>query len=285
MNPDRRKTDRIKFDQKAQIQAFSEAGELTTEIEAQVITLSPTGISLMADSILPKDQDLKVKMQLPDTGMAIEAAVRAVWEVIGDKGSLNKYGLTFSRLKGIEYKAITSLVNSRASNSENPKETRRKAIRRKDSVSVPFSGSRHHSRRWELPTYTLYINGCDVDAENYEYFAYADKLITNPKTTADIIAHLKEGDIPWETPDYIYARCCIGNEEHNRQAVASAHAAFKVFGSYALPKRAKIMDDIRALLVQHRETLLNLFVAEGHPRKLGEWEFSGMLHCCPVKYR
>lgn len=128
----------------------------------------------------------------------------------------------------------------------------------------------------KLVTYPLYVGGKDVDTWDYEFFPYAEKSILEFKKTYRIVSQLKQGERPTGFEDYVYARYCVGDSEINQKAMAAAHRAAQIFGKFPISARRKILLDIRDLLVSHRDELIKLFIIEGHPRKLAEWEFLGM---------
>jgi acyl-CoA reductase-like NAD-dependent aldehyde dehydrogenase len=127
-----------------------------------------------------------------------------------------------------------------------------------------------------MKTYTLFINGKDVDTGIYEYFPYASQAIRDFKKTRKIIREIKLGNNVSDADDYIYAKYSIGDEGICQQALKSAYEASKIFKYFPLEKRRKIMGDIHDLLVMHREEIIKLFIIEGHPLQLAKWEFEGM---------
>ncbi|MCM8796234.1 MAG: aldehyde dehydrogenase family protein [Candidatus Omnitrophica bacterium] len=130
-----------------------------------------------------------------------------------------------------------------------------------------------------MEKFTLLIDGKDLDTEVYEYFPYADKYISDFKTTFRILTQLKMGKIFEDSPEaneYIFAKYCVGKEDTNSKAIESAYKASKVFRYFPVAKRRKILYDIHKYLIQKKEELIKLLIIEGHPRKLAEWEFSGM---------
>jgi acyl-CoA reductase-like NAD-dependent aldehyde dehydrogenase len=128
----------------------------------------------------------------------------------------------------------------------------------------------------QLQTFTLLVNGEDIDTGKYEYFPYANKIITDFRTTLHIIKQLKIGKIQEDYKEYIFAKYCIGENDTNQGAIRAAHEASKEFRFFPLAKRVKIMTDIYDLLMANKELLIDLMVIEGHPRRLAEWEFLGM---------
>jgi acyl-CoA reductase-like NAD-dependent aldehyde dehydrogenase len=273
LNGDRRKHRRLKL--KRTVQLHIQNGE-ETAIMAEIETLSPHGISISTSVALPDAKyPIVVRIPLPDRRELLEANVEKVWEVPGFSGGTNRYGLIFSGLRAVDYRLISNYINSNPVNGDPL--SRRQRERRVGNPTDPENGRRNSNRRWRLPTFTLYIDGRDIDTGEYEYFPFADRAITDPKGTSEILLRLKNGEMPAETPEYIFARCCVGKETHNIQAIESSARAFEIFNSFPLAKRIKLFRDVHQLLLKNKERLLELFIAEGHPRRLGEWEFSGML--------
>jgi len=128
-----------------------------------------------------------------------------------------------------------------------------------------------------LKTYYPYINDEDIDTRQYEYFPYADKSILDFRETRHMIMELKRGITPTDAPLYVHSRYALADSDLNRAALLSAHRAFLEFRKFSIERRRKILDDIRELLLLEKENILQLMIYEGHPRKLAEWEFSGML--------
>jgi acyl-CoA reductase-like NAD-dependent aldehyde dehydrogenase len=127
--------------------------------------------------------------------------------------------------------------------------------------------------------FTLLINGNDIDTGLYDYLPYASKKFTDFRTTFRILTRLKTGKLTEdskEVKEFIYAKYCIGTDEINKSAIESAYRASRIFRGFSLDVRRKIMKDIHALLVENKKQIIELFVIEGHPTKLAEWEFEGM---------
>ena len=127
-----------------------------------------------------------------------------------------------------------------------------------------------------LPTFPLLINGMDIDTGKYEYFPFADRMLTDPRTTIRVMRELKEGLSPEQYREYVFARYCVGTHDSNRHAMAAAYEASREFRYWPLSKRVQILMGMYDLLLKHKDRLMELMVIEGHPAKLVEWEFSGM---------
>ena len=127
--------------------------------------------------------------------------------------------------------------------------------------------------------FTLFVNGKDLDTGIYEYFPYTDKLITDFRGTYRIITQLKLGQMAEENEEareYIYAKYCVGKDDTNLKAIESAYNASNTFRYMPLSMRRKILGDVHKKLLEKKEEFIQMLIVEGHPRKLAEWEFSGM---------
>lgn len=271
---DRRQHRRVKISQAIQLTAPD--GFWDRNIPAHTATLSATGISVETESPLPSAAEYTVRIPLPGRKTWIEASMQKVWEVVGSEAAASRYGFIFSDIRSTYYKELSRFISELHSDKLSSID-RRSQDRRRANAKMASSNQRAATRRWRLPTYPLYIGGRDVDTGSYEYFPYVEKLITDPKTTSQILLSLKSGDVPMDAEEYVYGRCCTGDDSHNHQAIQEASTAFQKFGSFPLSKRLHILEDIHKLLLAHKNPLLELFVAEGHPKKMGEWEFTGML--------
>ena len=128
-----------------------------------------------------------------------------------------------------------------------------------------------------LPTFPLLLYGQEVDTGIYEYQPYAEKYLTETSNTFFVIKNLKQGNLVANYNNFIYARYCMGNEKHFKEAIDSAYKASIVYTKFDIDRRAKIIVDIHKKLLKNKDKLIDLLVHEGHPRKLAEWEVSGML--------
>jgi len=130
-----------------------------------------------------------------------------------------------------------------------------------------------------MKKFTLLVDGKDLDTGIYEYFPYADKVISDFKTTFRIMTQVKTGKLSEdseEVNEYIFAKYCIGKEDTNLKAIEAAYKASQKFRYFPVAARRKILYDIHKYLIQNKEELIRFLIIEGHPRKLAEWEFSGM---------
>ncbi len=127
-----------------------------------------------------------------------------------------------------------------------------------------------------MQKFTLLIDGKDVDTENYEYFPYVDKIILDYENTRKAIKDAKSNDSKKINEEFIFGQYCISGDGENKSAIAAARRAFVEMKKMPLRARQKMFHDMYEILMQKKEDFINILIAEGHPRKLAEWEFEGM---------
>lgn len=127
-----------------------------------------------------------------------------------------------------------------------------------------------------IPTFNLLVNGVDVDTGKYEYFPYYTEMIRDFKTVFKTIKQLKQNEKIKNWRGLIHSKYCVGNEQVTENAIDAAYNAWLKYRFFSIEKRRKIFADIHDLLIYHRNKLIELFVVEGHPKSLADWEFSGM---------
>ncbi|MGH7233248.1 MAG: aldehyde dehydrogenase family protein, partial [Nitrospiraceae bacterium] len=128
----------------------------------------------------------------------------------------------------------------------------------------------------DIPTFTLLINGKDVDTGQYKYVVPVDTLLADHDIAMQALKQIKRGHVPSNYKECLYARYCVGKKDTNQAAIKAAYEASQEFRYFPLSKRFKIAADIHKLLLANKERLIELMVIEGHPLQLAEWEFFGM---------
>jgi acyl-CoA reductase-like NAD-dependent aldehyde dehydrogenase len=130
-----------------------------------------------------------------------------------------------------------------------------------------------------MRSYPLLIGGQDDDGLGWTYVMRASDLIADPQRTFNLKRSLELGSVDPEGPqsEQAVARCAWGDREHNRRALAAAAEASRDFGRFPLETLRAIGSDFYSALLAHADQLVELLIVEGHPRKLAEWEVSGVI--------
>ena len=205
----------------------------------------------------------------------LSARILHTQELEGDRGY--RIGLQFAAASDWEKALLATVVSGlplepfRASSQTLLKDSEdQRPSRTAPAIDEKFN------KKLKIERFMLLVNGAPLDTGRYEYFPYVDRLITDRKMTMGMIHQLKAGQLPAGYEKYVYAQYCIGQRETNQLAIEAAYKASQEFRYWSLKKRKKIMEDVHALLLEHREKLIELMVVEGHPFKLASWEFEGM---------
>lgn len=129
-----------------------------------------------------------------------------------------------------------------------------------------------------LRSYHSYIAGRDVEGIAWVYTVTARSLLEDVFTSVRLKRELEQdpqsdaGGHP-----YVVGRCAVAGAEQVDASIEAAAAAAPLWAAVPLAERLRLGELFRYQLMRHREEFLGVLVAEGHPRKLAEWEFSGLM--------
>ncbi len=130
-----------------------------------------------------------------------------------------------------------------------------------------------------LKKYFSFVGGENIDTRKYEFFPYAERLVSEYAKTRELMVQLKKGVIPPEAASYFYAQYALADSQINYSAVLSAHEAFREYRKFSVQRRLQILDDVRELLEKEKKNLIEILVTEGHPLKTAENEFESIKTC------
>ncbi|HEX8157994.1 MAG TPA: aldehyde dehydrogenase family protein [Solirubrobacteraceae bacterium] len=124
--------------------------------------------------------------------------------------------------------------------------------------------------------YRLYIGGEDVEGSGWIYQMRVSSIIRDPFALLNRKRALELGTSD-EIDDDVVGRCAVSGDDDNRRALQAARSAATEFGRFPLSTRKAILDDFHVELLERRDEFVELLIAEGHPRRLAQWEVSGVL--------
>jgi acyl-CoA reductase-like NAD-dependent aldehyde dehydrogenase len=127
-----------------------------------------------------------------------------------------------------------------------------------------------------MRSYPLYIDGKDVDGDRWTYVVRASALLRDTDAAFNLKRALELGR-PAEITDDVVARCAMGNLEDNERALQAARRASRTYRLLPQETRSRIVIQFNQTLAERCEELIDILVTEGHPRRLAQWEVSGML--------
>ncbi|HEX8052924.1 MAG TPA: aldehyde dehydrogenase [Thermoleophilaceae bacterium] len=118
-----------------------------------------------------------------------------------------------------------------------------------------------------------------MEGAGWNYVLHMSASLSDPDRAFDLKRALELGSEVHPTDDVV-ARCAWGGDRENALALEAASAAAAVYGATPLETRKAILRDFHVAIRDRADELVEVLVAEGHPRRLAEWELSGLLRCC-----
>ncbi|MFJ4187292.1 aldehyde dehydrogenase family protein [Kitasatospora sp. NPDC089509] len=127
-----------------------------------------------------------------------------------------------------------------------------------------------------MKSYPLHIDGQDVEGDRWIYVVRSSAFLEDPKPAFDLkrSLELNRGAVP---TDDVVARCALGGMDANDAAVRAARKASRAWGRTPQAVRSRIVVEFNRRLAARADELIEILIAEGHPRRLAQWEVSGML--------
>jgi acyl-CoA reductase-like NAD-dependent aldehyde dehydrogenase len=131
-----------------------------------------------------------------------------------------------------------------------------------------------------MKSYPMLIGGEDAEGDGWTYVVRASALIGDTERAFNLKRGLELGSVdPDEAGkhDEVVARCAWGGPSDNQRALEAAATAARQFGRFPQEKRRAIGEDFYRGLLDRADELVDVLVAEGHPRQLAQWEVSGLV--------
>lgn len=117
-----------------------------------------------------------------------------------------------------------------------------------------------------------------MSSESWIYTIRASALLDNFLPNLKLKRALENGshDDPNAIPAVV-ARCALTSDAQLQEALVRAREAAPRWAAVPLETRMKLGERLHAEVLRRHEELVDVLVAEGHPRRLAEWEISGIL--------
>ncbi|MEU6063957.1 MULTISPECIES: aldehyde dehydrogenase family protein [Streptomyces] len=127
-----------------------------------------------------------------------------------------------------------------------------------------------------MRSYPQYIDGKDVDGQRWTYVVRASAMLRDVDSAFNLKRGLELGRIT-EVTDDVVARCAVGTVADSDSALEAARRASRVYRLLPQETRSRIVLDFNEALAARADEMIDILIAEGHPRRLAQWEVSGML--------
>lgn len=128
-----------------------------------------------------------------------------------------------------------------------------------------------------MRSYPLLVGGRDLEGRGWTYVAHASAFLRDRDATFNRKRQLELGETPAAADEELFAgRCSWGDDGENVAAIEAAAAAAREYGRFPLARRRKIFARMMDRIHTRAAELIEVLVAEGHPRRLAEWETAGI---------
>jgi len=132
-----------------------------------------------------------------------------------------------------------------------------------------------------MRSYPLHIGGADCEGSGWTYVVKVDELIRDPRGAFRVRRALELGEqIDPAHTAIVAGRCAIGTAADNERALEAAARASRPLARMPAQARERIGVAFHERLRSHAGELVEVLIAEGHPRQVAERETEGILHSC-----
>ncbi|MET8699687.1 aldehyde dehydrogenase family protein [Kitasatospora sp. NPDC058032] len=127
-------------------------------------------------------------------------------------------------------------------------------------------------------SYGSYIAGQDRPGTDWVYTLRSSAMVRDFFGSLALKRGLEKGRIaPADAPEQVVGRCSLADGHDLDAALVAASTAAREWRAFPLAARMRLVEEFRALVVEHFDEIVDLMVAEGHPRTLARWELTGWL--------
>ncbi|MET9469457.1 aldehyde dehydrogenase [Streptomyces sp. NPDC006544] len=127
-----------------------------------------------------------------------------------------------------------------------------------------------------MHSYEVWVAGEAEPGTRWVYWPRVGQLLREPFEVLGLKARLERGeDLPCE--DRLFAgRVALSSPEQGLRALAAARAAQPAWARVTLADRLELLHAVHRAVVERRDELIALLVAEGHPVRLAGWELDSV---------
>ncbi len=131
-----------------------------------------------------------------------------------------------------------------------------------------------------MRSYNSYIAGTDQPSTSWVYSIRASAVLQDFVASVKLKRGLEKGlrDDGADHQDVV-ARCAISTQQQLDEALVRAKEAAPAWAAFPLEKRLELARRFHLEVKKRKQEFIDVLVAEGHPRKLAEWEVAGILQC------
>jgi acyl-CoA reductase-like NAD-dependent aldehyde dehydrogenase len=127
-------------------------------------------------------------------------------------------------------------------------------------------------------SYPSYIGGADVPSEAWMHTIRATAMLENFMPNLKLRRSLdRTSPAGWDANLNVVSRCALTTEAQLQEALSAARQAAPGWAAFPLETRLELGRRVHAEVLRRHAEFVDVLVAEGHPRRLAEWEIAGVL--------
>lgn len=132
-----------------------------------------------------------------------------------------------------------------------------------------------------MRSYPLLVDGEPETGRGWTYVLDAAELLGDPRPAFRLKRRLEMGELdPAGCDGELAGRCAWGADDENLRALEAARRASRVLRETSPEVLRAVGLDFHDALLAARSEFVDVLVAEGHPRRVAEWEVGGILEAC-----
>jgi len=140
------------------------------------------------------------------------------------------------------------------------------------------TGTAGGGRAGPVRSYGSYVGGRDIVGDQWVYTVSSRSLLEDVFTSVSLKRALEQDPHgPAAEHRYVVGRCAVADDAVVDEALVAASNAAARWGRAPVDHRMRLGPMFRDSLIRHRDTILDLLVAEAHPVRLARWELSCLL--------
>ncbi|RDG38089.1 aldehyde dehydrogenase family protein [Streptomyces corynorhini] len=128
-----------------------------------------------------------------------------------------------------------------------------------------------------MKSYPSYIAGQDAPADKWIHTIRASSLLGDAFGAIRLKRALAAGNEPEPADDRVVGRVALSTTEQCLEALRAARAAQREWAAVPLARRMEFGALFHKKAVARQDEFVEALIAEGHPRRLAEWEVAGVI--------
>lgn len=128
-----------------------------------------------------------------------------------------------------------------------------------------------------MRSYGLYIDGRDVATDRWIHVIRASALLEDAFEVLRLKRQLDRGNISDVDDDRVVGRFAYGTADLCASALEAARRAQPQWARVPFADRLEVLARFHQVLTDRAAEFVDILVAEGHPRRLADWEVAGVI--------